>query len=956
MRSLLLFLLCISFSLSYGKNSSDTTQAKELYKTGVNFWSSNLDSAAHYIQKAADIFQRYELDSNYFACLNWAAQAKWMNARYDESLEISQNAIAELEAKEMRNTLFYAQALFNVAVIYEKQGHFEKAHEEYQKSIEIYVPILGEANSTVASIYHNRGILFYYQAEYDDALAMYDKSLNLYLETIGEKTQEVSNNYENLGNVHMMIGDYTEALESYFKCLEIRISLYGEESVHTSGSYTGVGSAYQYLGNYEKAERYLLKSLDIQSRELRPNHPNIGYTLFSLGTNFLFRKSYAHAVDHYERALVIFKEVHGVGSYQVGIIYESLGIALTELKEFSRAQDYILKSLDVNTALFEDNHPQVGHNYLSLASSYIAENESEDAFKYLELTAPIYEKSFGVNNPEYYYYLRTLLEYYILTDQTNNAIANFRTITDFYKRYINQEFHFLGESEREQLYNSLTEYFEIFQNMALQNPALVPDLFNLQLGTKSILLNATNQVRNRIVSSGDRVMIGLYDEVQDLKQKVGKYSLMQIDELEKQGVNFDSLRNLLDEKDQQLSEYASFYALEHKEYTWQDVQGNLDNGEAVIEVIRMRNYNFDKFDFGDSVYYAFLIVTPKSKYPELVVLKNGLKLEGDDIQYYRNSIYFKNDDFESYINFWDPLKKSLKGIKTVYFSPDGVYNLINLSTLYNAKKDKYLFEEIEIRSVTSARDLWGTQRPSLQNKYSIFIGDPDFGTSKSGSNERSFTKSGIQRNGIASLPGTAKEIEIIGGLMSDNGWRMDQLTKSEATEEKVKTMLKPKVLHIATHGFFEEDVEEMTYIDNPLYRSGLLFAGAQKAISNEEIIRENVSGQKEDGILSAFEVMNLNVDNTDLVVLSACETGLGEIRNGEGVYGLQRAFKLAGARSIIFSLWKVDDQITQEFMVKFYENWMGGMSKRQAFRGAQEFVRIQHSEPYYWGAFLFIGE
>ena len=169
-------------------------------------------------------------------------------------------------------------------------------------------------------------------------------------------------------------------------------------------------------------------------------------------------------------------------------------------------------------------------------------------------------------------------------------------------------------------------------------------------------------------------------------------------------------------------------------------------------------------------------------------------------------------------------------------------------------------------------------------------------------------------------------------------------------------MLKPKVLHIATHGFFEPDADTYTYLTNPLYRSGLLFTGSQETFRNQESIRGNIERGKEDGILTAFEAMNLNIDNTELVVLSACETGLGEIRNGEGVYGLQRAFKVAGAKSILTSLWKVDDNVTQELMVSFYENWLGGMEKRKAFKTAQRTIKDKYPEPYYWGAFVFIGE
>jgi len=154
-------------------------------------------------------------------------------------------------------------------------------------------------------------------------------------------------------------------------------------------------------------------------------------------------------------------------------------------------------------------------------------------------------------------------------------------------------------------------------------------------------------------------------------------------------------------------------------------------------------------------------------------------------------------------------------------------------------------------------------------------------------------------------------------------------------------------LHIATHGYFQPDNKAE---NNPLLRSGLMLSGAGSTIRGIS----NSSG--EDGILTAYEAMNLNLDNTDLVILSACETGLGDIKNGEGVYGLQRAFKVAGAKTLVMSLWKVSDEATQELMVTFCKNWLLSGNKREAFLLAQKALKAKYPEPYYWGAFVMVGE
>jgi CHAT domain-containing protein len=200
---------------------------------------------------------------------------------------------------------------------------------------------------------------------------------------------------------------------------------------------------------------------------------------------------------------------------------------------------------------------------------------------------------------------------------------------------------------------------------------------------------------------------------------------------------------------------------------------------------------------------------------------------------------------------------------------------------------------------------------------------------------------------ISALPGTQAEADSVASLLQQKGWEVQEYTGAEASEEKVKDSYKPRVMLLSTHGFFQPDT---TPGNNPLIRSGLLLAGATKTL------REGHKGEGEDGILTAYEAMNLNLDNTELVVLSACETGLGEIRNGEGVYGLQRAFQVAGARNLIMSLWKVDDAITQKLMTSFFRHWLNGKNKQAAFAQAQKEIRAKHPEPYYWGGFVMLGK
>jgi len=227
--------------------------------------------------------------------------------------------------------------------------------------------------------------------------------------------------------------------------------------------------------------------------------------------------------------------------------------------------------------------------------------------------------------------------------------------------------------------------------------------------------------------------------------------------------------------------------------------------------------------------------------------------------------------------------------------------------------------------------------------------------------ERGIQRGNSQRKGadydmisFTELPGTKEETQYISEILTENSWETNLFLGDKALEDDLKRVSEPSVLHIATHGFFNADVSEKSNhislgtrddisFSNPLLRSGLLFAGASHTA------RGDYNSKIENGILTAYEAMNLNLKE-----ISACETGLGEIINGEGVYGLQRAFQVAGSHAVLMSLWKVDDEATKLLMTTFYESWLNGASKSKALQQAQETVRKQFDHPYYWGAFVMV--
>ena len=302
----------------------------------------------------------------------------------------------------------------------------------------------------------------------------------------------------------------------------------------------------------------------------------------------------------------------------------------------------------------------------------------------------------------------------------------------------------------------------------------------------------------------------------------------------------------------------------------------------------------------------------------------------------------KKADTYSYAQYWRSVDIALNSAKKIYLSPDGVYNQININSLQTGE-GRYALDKRAYINITSLRNLAGkTASSTRRNKTAILFGNPQYGSAA-----------------IAPLPGTGKEVIAIKGILSKFGYTARVEEGKNASEHKIKSVAHEGILHVATHGFFVADPKQShnsvfsvplyNINENVLLRSGLLLAGA-----GHQQVKVSDLSVSDNGVLTSYEVMNLDLQETDLVVLSACETGLGDVMSGEGVFGLQRAFMIAGASSVIMSLWKVDDEATQKLMVQFYKNWLQTGDMEKSFRSAQQEVRSAFNHPYYWGSFVLL--
>ena len=701
-------------------------------------------------------------------------------------------------------------------------------------------------------------------------------------------------------------------------------------------------------------------------------HPDVANLLDNLGILYRALGEYAKAEAYYLQALEIRKKALGMEHPDVATSLNNLGILYHDLGEYTKAEAYLLQSLEILKKALGMEHPDVANSLNGSGNLYSDMGEYTKAEPFYMQALEIRKKALGPEHPNMAGSLNGLGNLHRGQKNIGKAKLELNQLgalnNIFIKRYFpamseqgREDYLKMGSGEREGL-------LSFWGEEGVKMPELRGELWNHQLFYKGLLLNTSARWKQRIKTSGDKKLQQRFFEWENLQIKISKL-FTSTDSTERAGL--DSLVQQAEKLEKELSQRSENFGRseERKARTWKEVQQALKPGEAAIEMVRLRHFGIAKTvtdtsnpqkptyrvkGLTDTLRYAALILTKTSLQPELVILPQGNDLEEKYYKYYRNSVRLQQKDAESYKQYWQPIGKKLKGIKKVWFSADGVYHKINLNTLKNPATGKFLSEEMDISLLGSTKDLLKTFPDESENRLACLVGNPAFnpgqvamaGKSRSGPEHSYYFKPDPSME-VAALPGTQQEVDEVAGILNKQGWEVQEFAGAEASEEKVKDSYKPRVMLLSTHGFFRSDTASGS---NPLLHSGLLLAGATKTL------REGHSGEGEDGILTAYEAMNLNLDNTELVVLSACETGLGEIRNGEGVYGLQRAFQVAGARNLIMSLWKVDDAVTQKLMTSFFRHWLNGKSKQAAFAQAQKEIRAQHPEPYYWGAFVMLGK
>lgn len=764
-----------------------------------------------------------------------------------------------------------------------------------------------------------------------------------------------------LARLRQQMGKYKEAEINYQEALAADKRL---RSPELNQVYNSFATFYIALGNYSAAESIYQDLL---------NDPQTSSSLINAVKQNL--AAIYQQTLRYDKAELLLKEVLDSDRKIIGEKHQDFAISLQNLAalyqmrgHFEKARELYLQALEVDKLNGGDQTLSYANKAANLGTVYQEIGDTNKALQLLESALKIRERILGKDHPDYMY---TIYNLSVLKKGLGEFVAAaplFHQVSDFYLKQIKEIFPSLSDFEKTAYLNKINKVIDDYEEFVVRyqqnDPVALSQLFNFRLETKALLLNASVKVRNTILASGNIDLQTKFGEWLQLKEKLARFVSMTLEEKQGQQKVIEESQQKANQLEKWLSSQSEVFEGEFTKQpiTWQEVKKALRPGEAAIEMIRL---SLEK----DSVIYAALVLRPELPGPVLMTFRNGKSMEEREFSYYTNTIRFHITNDRSYALYWQPIEILLRNVTTVYFSADGVYNKINPLTLYDAQKNQYLLDRVTVRLLSNLREITTTPRTLSSTPSASLFGFPDFRSNKAlsavnvGALTRNTAISEIVKHGVADLPGTKEEVLNIETLLKKNHWIVNSYLNKEASEDKVKSIRSPDILHIATHGFFIPENEGDAPIvyskngslsfDNPLTRSGLLLAGVEKNLTDESSTPDALP--EEDGILTALEVMNLNLDHTDLVILSACETGAGKIRNGEGVYGLQRAFLVSGANNLVMSLWKVSDEATEELMIGFYTNYLVSKDKVAAFRQAQLDLKKKYDAPFYWGAFVLIG-
>jgi CHAT domain-containing protein/Tfp pilus assembly protein PilF len=903
-------------------------------------------------------------------------------------------------AESVRDTEFAAEAINNLAAVKWEQAEYLEAQNLHERGLALLTRSYGENSAPVAVSRGNLASVYKSLGEYSQAEPLMLQSIKVLRLNQPKYALELADGLMNLADLYTVQGNFPRSELLLLEAIKIKEQTFGANHFEVSRTRNNLAALYSTMGQFDKAELMQKQVLKVLETELGADHPDVARVLLNLAIAYQQQKRYDEAEPLYKRVLAMRYKIRGKEHPDTALTKHNMAAFYTDCQDYPQAMELYEDALAIRRKALGIDHPSVAYTLMAMGGVEYRQGRFDDARIRFDEALMIRQKKLSQHHPDLAYTHSGLAEIDATAEDWESSVKHFDFARRGFRKHVDQVLPSLSESDQLKFLKYTEEpHFHTALSLVLsqpQNQQVIEQSASWVLNGKAVSQQALAQRALVARDTTNPQLAAVVKSLLFIRKQLASLTMISEpteDDAARQR-RIDELSKQEQAQSQKLTEQGGRSSGSRAWIETEQVLQSLPANSVLVEIARFKHYDFKKLDIeADELperYVAWIIPTVQGGKIRVMDLGDASTID----EYIRAArISLKEapalirdqgePDAEKMLapvmktlasKILYPLLSAIEPNDTIYLSPDSLLWLVPWSAL-PLENDEYAIEKFDIRFLVTGRDLVRAD-VNLKVGQPIIFADPDFDLDPAAvetATQQVLRKSSGDRNALravapsgkfklgtaARLPGTKTEAEaVIPQLEIFTTAKASVYSGQWALEAIFKSLHQPRVLVLSTHGFFEEEkssgVDSQT-ATNPLLRCGLLLAGCNKPIDTSLV-------DGEDGILTGLEIINADLRGTELVVLSACETGLGEVRNGEGVAGLRQAFQLAGARTVVSTLWQIPDRETAKLMANFFTGLAQTSDKARSLRESQlkliETRRDRNgaAHPFFWAAFTITGE